>query len=66
MPKFTDIATLPEHGQIYFLSFDGMKGAKTSGVHDWQVFEIWVARSDCPNKNCIARIPASNVTQKWS
>ena len=51
---------MPEHCQIYPLSFDGMKGAKTSGVHDWQVFEIlgeiFKARSDCPNnKNCTAR-----------
>ena len=31
---------MPEHCQIYSLSFDGMKGAKISGVHDSQVFEI--------------------------
>jgi len=40
MPEFTDIATLPEHCQIYPLSFDRMKGAKTSGVHDWQMFKF--------------------------
>jgi len=31
--------------------------------------KFWVkltARSDCPNKNCTARIPASNFAQKWS
>ena len=40
IPEFTDIGTLPEHCQIYPLSFDGMKGEKTCAVHYWQVFEI--------------------------
>ena len=34
------IATLPEHCQICPLSFDGVKVAKTSVDHNWQVFEI--------------------------
>jgi len=37
---YQDLQTSALCLKIYHLSFDGMKGAKTSGVHDWQLFEI--------------------------